>query len=86
MVATISHATETHMSSEEATTLEKFLQAQASDRECQAADQIVGILASLFTYKGDGALGRQVPVDPALQKYVPVTFHTHVLYYLIIAP
>lgn len=80
-VAALSQATTTQRALEEAPTLEAFLQEEGSGSECQAAVQTVGLPASLFTYNHDGVLILQAPLDGALQKYVPVTLRTHILYF-----
>lgn len=61
-------------------TLKEFRQAQAADRKCQAAAQNCRLSTFLLTYDGNSVLVRQAPVDGALQKYIPITFRTHILY------
>lgn len=61
--ATIAYDTTTPMTMEDTATLGEFLEAQALDRESQAAAQTVGIPASLFMYDCHDVLVRQARVD-----------------------
>lgn len=60
--------------------LGEFLQAQTSDRECQATAQTVRLPAYLFPYDHYRVLLRRAAVEGALQNYVPVALRSHVLY------
>lgn len=55
-VAVIVHAAEKHTETEKAPILEAFLQALASDRECQDTAQTVRLPTFLFMYCFNGVL------------------------------
>lgn len=80
---TISHETTTQELTEEPSSLEEYLQTQASKRERKAIPKTVGYFTLNFTYDRDGVLLRQTPVDGELQKYVPVTLQARIPYFAI---
>lgn len=79
-VVSIVRAKSIHRATEKALTLKKLLKEHAAYCDCQAAGKTVGFPVTCYCHDGIGILIKTDRIDGALQKAVPVTLYSDMLY------